>query len=651
MSLLVYRILKWTLLTALVLAVVLTVLFSIFVLSPFEGSLGSIEAVVPAGVNLFAAKTVAEGDSAGFFRSDFWRQLTSTRAYQIWVRSPEWRRSGAARGLEQALEQLSVLKDDFRVDPIAEVASREIGTALRLRPQGDPDFLLYLRLTWLARASVAMLENESLRGLMSVPIESAPGSPVLELRMPPGAAVPVLHLTRLKDVLVIGSAPDLVAEARALAAGEGRSFAARAGGLPASPGHPISFRMSPEPGRQSAAWARAVIPRDLDPLSRTFLEAIDPSGLTGLAGRFFLTRSPHLAIDARFHPGSYRPFQAALVTSPVDDLPRTLKPFVDLAPRELMAFVYAHVPPRETARFIEDALDPETGKLIGDTLSGTPLKQLSTLLDRWLGRLDTGVAIFLNRQKFASTPTQAPWPGVTVVFRMSDIRVWRDIHTDLIQHLKKDLAIESARLDQPRVDVEVMHYTFRNNIYAEVTSPCFARFGELIVFSTSSDFVARMVDIYLGQGRYGLARSKEVDRLFEGTRTLDLNGSLFAFLDIRRILRWVDDMAPSWARAASLRQQLDNAEAKRKSLEFQARSLRHLKTEPARQEWVATRMEQWYEELNRALEDRVQRTVAPMVKNLGVVHTLGLTLGPAESSEDDAGTERLRLRTTFHFAP
>jgi len=648
MSVLVYRILKWTLLGVLVLGVLAVVLFSIFILNPFEGRLESIESIVPPSLNLFAAKEVADEEASGFLRTEFWQRLTNTRAYQIWVRSPEWRTSGAAHGLQNLFQQLNIVEDSFQVDPLAEIAGREIGLGLRFEPNGPPQFLLYLRLSFLARASVACLENETVRNLLTVPIEGVPNEPdLLRLPLQDGGELKDVYLTRLLDVLVVGSDRTLVKTTRKLARGEGDAFRNRVGTIPRGSGNPIGFRMSPDPGELASTWSRTVVDPGLDELSRTFVEAVDPAGLTGLSGRFFLTRSPHLEVDAGFLAGSLRPFQRALVESPVPDLPAALEPFVHIAPRDLMAFVYAHLDPRKVGTFLEDALDPETRKLVEDTLAPTPLKNLHTLLDRWLGSLEPGIALYLNRQDFPTRPTNPPYPGVTLLFRMKDPDLWQRIHFDLLDHLKKDLTIERGRFDQPRADVELMYYTFQANPYADVAAPCFARFGSLVAFSTSVDFLNRMRDIYMGEGRYGLARSGEVTALFEGPRRLDTKGSLFAFVDIRRSLRWLDDMAPSMARASALAQQLENAPSKRKSLEFRARSLPALKSPKEREQWVDEQMERWYRVLDDQLKQRIGRVIGPMVKNLGIVHTAGLTLGRIE----DGDTPGLRLRATFNFDP
>ncbi|MBN2491445.1 MAG: hypothetical protein JXQ29_11410 [Planctomycetes bacterium] len=648
MSPLVYRILKWTLIVAIGLAVIGTALFSTLVLNPLEGQLPHIEDIVPESLHLYAAKKVADAEAAGFLRTEFWQRLTGTRAYQLWVRSPEWRRSGLAAALENTLAELRVLEANFRVDPLGEVASREVGLGLEFRSEEPPHFLLFLRLRFLARASVALLERGWARGLIDVPVDSAPGdAAILRLSLAPGSAFAELFLTRLKDVLVVGSNLALVQAARARAAGRGASFRERVGALPSAAGNPIGFRMTPEPGNLAARWSDALIPRDLDPLVRTFLEAVDVAGLTGLAGRFHLDRSPHVAVQADFHPGSLRPFQAELLRAPAADIRRAMEPFVRMAPREVMAFCYAELEPRRAARFVEDTLDGETRKLVEDTLARTPLRNLTHLFDRWLNDLEPGMALLLNRQEFQSTPVHPPYPGITVVFRMKDNQLWQRIHFDLIEHLKQELTIVGARLEQPSVDVELMLYRFQANPWGAVATPAFARLGNLVAFSTSTDFLRRMVDIFLGYGQYGLARSGEVERLFEGPRSLERTASLFLLLDVRRSLAWVDDMAPSWARAASLQQQLDSAPARRRSLELQARGLRQLSSEREREQWVDERMDEWMAQIEAALKSRISAVVGPMVQNLGIVHTLGLTLAPAGEEE----TPALNLRGTFHFDP
>ena len=646
MSTLLYRILKWTILSVLALLLLLVVAFSIFILNPFEGSLESLDDIVPDSMNLYAAKEVADEEAAGFLKTDFWKRLTATRAYQIWIRSPEWRQSGAAAGLEDLFTRLNVVESSYRVDPLAEVASREIGVGLRFRQDAPPDFLLFLRLSFMARAYLALIQHEVFRDIMNLPIRGVEKTKVLNIRLQDGGHIQDLYMTRLRDVLVVGSNLDLVKTTRTLADGKGKGFPHRVGNRPGGKGNPVGFRMSPEPGHHAALWSRFVVPPTLDELSRIFLQAVDPAGLTGLEGSFYLSRSPHLTMDADFHPGSFRPFQTSLLASPAPDLHRDMEPFLKLAPRELMAMAYFHMKPREAATFAEDSLDPETRKLVEDALGPTTLKSLHNLLDRWLGTLGTGFALFLNRQDLERAPTNPPWPGVTLVFRMEDSSLWQKVlHHDILDHLKEDLAVRDVRLEQPRPDVDLMFYDFQNNPYGDVVAPSFGRFGNLLAFSTSAPFLRRMADIHLDPDRYGLNRSGEVDALFKGRKTLDPDASLFLFLDVRRSLGWVNDMAPSWAQAASLSRQLDNAQAKRKMLEFQARSLRHLKSPREKEAWVDKEMARWYEDLKSDLKRRTDRVVGPMVKHLGILHTLALTLAPGQ----DAAENRIRVKTTLNF--
>jgi len=231
---------------------------------------------------------------------------------------------------------------------------------------------------------------------------------------------------------------------------------------------------------------------------------------------------------------------------------------------------------------------------------------------------------------------------------MEDIRLWQNIlHHDILDQLKEDLAVRDVRLEQPRPDVDLMFYDFQNNPYEDVVAPSFARFGNLLAFSTSAPFLRRMADIHLDPDRYGLNRSGEVDALFKGRRVLDPTASLFLFLDVRRSLGWVDDMAPSWAQAASLSKQLDNALAKRKMLEFQARSYRHLKNPREKEAWVDDQMARWSDNIKNELKRRTDQVVGPMVKHLGVLHTLALTLAPGR----DAAENRIHMKTTFNFDP
>lgn len=653
MSLLFYRILKWTLLSAIAIALVLGILFSVFVMNPFEGTVESIDALMPADVNVYAAKSVADEAEQGLFATPFWQKLSATEAFKRWVASPEWRRSGAYAGLREALAQLNLVENAFRIDPIAEVAGREVavGTRFPRSATAAPDFLAATRLSFKARAAFAMLQNDTLRSFASAPVETTDDARVLALSVRNGARTDRYYLGRDRDVLLVGSAPELVTSALNLAADApgAQSIVDRLGPRPTDPGSPIGLLVSPDPGRHNAAWSRTLVPPGVDAMERLLRRAADPAGLVRATGTVHLGASPRVALDADFRAGSLRRLQRALVEAPTDDAQSAMRPFLRAAPRELMAFVFANVRPRDIGAMLEDSLAPDMTKLIADTLRPTEIGSLSNLLDRWTTSLERGCAILFNRQTFAEAPTNPPHPGVSLVFRMTDLALWeRTIHHDLLEKLKKDIDIRGVDgPESPRSDVEMLFYRWGALPMPDVMNPCFGRFGNLLVFSTSPPFLRAMADAYIDP-TYALGESKEIRRLFEDARPVDANASLFAFVDVRRTLQWVDDMTPYWARAQSLQRQLDQAGAKRKALEYQARGNRSLATERERERWIDDEMDRWYERLEGEIARRKAAELGPIVEHAGVLHTVGLTIAPGEAPD---GHRRLRLRATLRFDP
>ncbi len=653
MSLLLYRILKWTLLSALALGLLLGVLFSAFVMNPFEGTVESIDALIPADLNVYAAKSVAGEAERGLLATPFWQKLSATEAFKRWVASPEWRRSGAYAGLREALAQLNLVENAFRIDPIAEVAGREVAVGARFPTSGTapPDFLAATRLSFKARAALAMLQSDTLRSFADAPVEATDDARVLALSVRNGARTDRYYLSRERDVLLVASDATLVAKALDLAAEApgAASIVDRLGPRPIDEDAPIGILVSPDPGRHNAAWSRALVPPDLDAMERLGYRALDPAGLVRASGTIHLGASPRVSLDADFRPGSLRRLQRALADAPTDDTPGAIRPFLRAAPRELMAFVFANIKPRDIGAMLEDSLDPDWTKLIADTLRQTEIGSLSNLLDRWTTSLERGCAILLNRQVFAELPTQEPSPGLTLVFRMTDLSLWeRTIHHDLLEKLKEHINIRGVDgPESPRSDVEMLFYRWGALENPDIVNPCFGRFGNLLVISTSPPFLRAMADAYIDP-KYGLGESEEIRRLFEDARPLDSNASLFAFIDVRRSLGWVDDMTPYWARTQALQRQFDQAGAKRKALEYQARGNRTLQTDRDRERWIDDEMGRWYERLEGEMKRRKAATIGPIVEHAGVLHTVGLTIAPGEAPD---GNRRLRLRATLRFDP
>ncbi len=202
------------------------VLFTTFVYSPFEGSMGEIRRAVPRSIDFYVGKRGLRDDFEEFPQPRFWEdlagsdvleQLEHTRFYRSTLATPE-----NLRGLDQ-LESLKAELADIpvvSVDLVEDLFGRDFIVAGRFtRGAEDPDWCVYARVSWKVASAISLLEFGWARGMAQGVRISKDGDLLkIEGRMPRP-----IYLCRVKDLALIGNEKDLVDSSRRLALGLGKA--------------------------------------------------------------------------------------------------------------------------------------------------------------------------------------------------------------------------------------------------------------------------------------------------------------------------------------------------------------------------------------------------------------------------------------------
>ena len=213
------RLLRYLLIATLLFAFVGYFAFTTFLFNPFEGRLGAdVSALVPRDVDLFLAKADLRRDFDPFPELAAREEIEQLPAWQTFAASPEYAELRESMGLDAALAELKATLDQLplRVDLLRVFGGRDVAVAGYFRSGGmaATDWAVYGRVNWMGKLAHSMLSYPGLIGLEKQGISATRENEVVTLSG--GTLQKPLHLTRVRDVLVIGNQGEMVAKSRSL---------------------------------------------------------------------------------------------------------------------------------------------------------------------------------------------------------------------------------------------------------------------------------------------------------------------------------------------------------------------------------------------------------------------------------------------------
>jgi hypothetical protein len=194
--------------------------FASFLFNPTESDYeADVSSLVPRDVDFFVAKAHLSSDFDPFPTLAIEPRVEATKAWQTWIDSPEGRQFETefdVRGqLEQLREQLKQLKG---FDALSIFGGRDIAIAgyFKGADLGAADWAIYGRANWLGKMGAALARYPALIGAEKNGIYIAVDDDHVTIT---GAELPrPLYMTRVLDVVVLGTSEPLVLKARDLRA-------------------------------------------------------------------------------------------------------------------------------------------------------------------------------------------------------------------------------------------------------------------------------------------------------------------------------------------------------------------------------------------------------------------------------------------------
>ena len=187
--------------------------FSTLLFSPFEGRFNAdVAGLIPRDVDVYVARAELRTAFEDFPRLEVMDELEGTDGFQAFMTSPEWGEFARENRVEELLAEVRVQLDQLPVGlGLLDIAGGEdlaVAANFTGRSFEEAEWAAYARLSMWGRGAVSALGNPGLFGLESQGITVQQEGAVMTLSAPQLARP--LHLTRIKDVAVVGTSRELV---------------------------------------------------------------------------------------------------------------------------------------------------------------------------------------------------------------------------------------------------------------------------------------------------------------------------------------------------------------------------------------------------------------------------------------------------------
>lgn len=207
------RLLKLGCISLLLLSFVGYFAFSTFVFSPLEGRFNAdVAGLIPRDVDLYVARAELRSSFARFPDLEVMEELEENEGFQELMGSPAWAEFAREQRVEQVLAnvrtQLAQLPAGLDLFDIIGGEDLAVAANFTGRSFEDAEWAAYARLSLWGRGAVSALDYPGLLGLEAQGV-TVEGDGAVKTIKSAQLARPI-HVTRIRDVAILGTSRDLV---------------------------------------------------------------------------------------------------------------------------------------------------------------------------------------------------------------------------------------------------------------------------------------------------------------------------------------------------------------------------------------------------------------------------------------------------------
>ncbi|MFT7676335.1 MAG: hypothetical protein ACI8QC_000305 [Planctomycetota bacterium] len=387
--------------------------FSTFLFKPFEGAWGhDVAGLIPRRVDFFLAKAKLDADIEDFPTLKVAGVLEATPAWQTLEGSPEylnWRRENDLDSLIATI-RTEVDKVPFGIEAEDIFGGEDVALAGHFRPGGlqNAQWAVYGRVNTVGKAGESLLRYPGLLGLENQGISVSTEDQLHTISG--GQLQQPIYVTRVLDVVVLGTSKELVAGARTLEAAGGEDSMFISAGYQDYIHREDRQRGDPEfelvldvhamlksmgfngplPDTESQRFLPAFLGRLIQvPSWKTI------SGIVGFPGGL------RVDLHGGFSSERITDFQKRLYREESFDHRELMTRAARLAPDDCVMFAYLHGPVGDIARQAFESVEPALRSNLDDALRSTGhYKGLNDVIERLGAALRNRTVIILREQDY-----------------------------------------------------------------------------------------------------------------------------------------------------------------------------------------------------------------------------------------------------------
>lgn len=400
--------------------------FSTFLFAPHEADWEfDVAALIPRDVDFFVAKARLEDDFDELPRLAAMDEIERLEAWQMLEASPEFGQWKEEQRVDEQLAELEAALDriPLGLDPLAIFGGEDLAFAGRFQGAAIElaDWAVYGHVNWAGKLAVAALGFPGLAGLEAQGISVERTGRVYHLTG--GTLERPLFVTRVRDVVVVGTSAELAEQAQELAArsGEGSLF------LSADYGDNIDALPSRSPRRDEVEVIvdlRALLTNlglTSDPLPNTRSERFLPAFL----GRIFQAQACKkvmgvIGFDEGVQIDLYGGFSSELITAdqrriysrPGFSHADVMHDIASLAPADTVLFAYLEGPIDVLLKQVLESLEPALRSNLEDTFRSTgQWESLEEVVADMSAALHDHLALVVREHDYRGEPDGPPHDG------------------------------------------------------------------------------------------------------------------------------------------------------------------------------------------------------------------------------------------------
>lgn len=421
------RLLRLVLITLAVLAFVGYFAFSTFLFSPVEGAFRfDLSALVPRDVDFYASRADLQRVFDPFPQPAVLPELEDNPAWIAFQGSSDYQQLYRDLNLDESLAQLDQTLESLpiSVEPLKVFGGKDVAVAgyFRGADLAQADWLVYGRVNWMGKLAVAALSYPGLLGLEQQGLAVDVGSNWVSLGG--GQLTRPLYISRLKDIVIVGTNSGLVeraGELEATSSADSLFLSARYQDyVETSLRSPrkdevelfVDLRKLLENAGHSGPWP--------DPASHFFTQAF--------LGRLFQVPACKELIglvdmDEGLTADFHGEFSSELIDTRQNRIYRErgfesvelLRDAAGMAPADTVFFAYVHAPIGDVLRALYESMEPAARSNLDDFFAGIPeYRTTEGVISALENSLRDRVAFIVRANDYPPDPEGPPHDDTTV---------------------------------------------------------------------------------------------------------------------------------------------------------------------------------------------------------------------------------------------